>query len=144
MLLPYRGRFVVTTETLGRRSFKHSSIKVFRIKLKYIYKILPSPICFERLCMALQGKTSNYDTDVFTPLIGKIAQLSGKRYGDDPKVDVLFPRQNAGRYVSPNKVRKGPYRPSPRSYRACYRLLYDRQAELFTANVIDCRIACLL
>lgn len=35
---------------------------------------------FERLCMALQRKTSNYDTDVFTPLIEKVEQLSGLRY----------------------------------------------------------------
>ncbi len=35
---------------------------------------------FERLCMALQGKESNYDTDVFTPLISKIEELSGKKY----------------------------------------------------------------
>ncbi len=45
---------------------------------------------FERLCMALQGKRSNYDTDVFTPLINKIASLSGKRYGDDQKVDIAM------------------------------------------------------
>ncbi|MBS1572788.1 MAG: alanine--tRNA ligase, partial [Bacteroidetes bacterium] len=35
---------------------------------------------FERLCMALQGKTSNYDTDVFTPLIAKVEQVTGKKY----------------------------------------------------------------
>jgi len=35
---------------------------------------------FERLCMALQGKSSNYDTDVFTPLITKVEELSGKKY----------------------------------------------------------------
>lgn len=35
---------------------------------------------FERLCMALQGKTSNYDTDVFSPLINEISQLSGVQY----------------------------------------------------------------
>jgi alanyl-tRNA synthetase len=35
---------------------------------------------FERLCMALQGKTSNYDTDVFTPLIEKVAQITGLKY----------------------------------------------------------------
>lgn len=35
---------------------------------------------FERLCMALQGTTSNYDTDVFTPLIAKVEELSGKKY----------------------------------------------------------------
>ena len=35
---------------------------------------------FERLCMALQGKTSNYDTDVFTPLIVKVEQITGLKY----------------------------------------------------------------
>ena len=35
---------------------------------------------FERLCMALQGKSSNYDTDVFTPLIAKVEEISGKKY----------------------------------------------------------------
>ncbi len=35
---------------------------------------------FERLCMALQHKKSNYDTDVFTPLIQKVEELSGKKY----------------------------------------------------------------
>src|SRR5690606_34076549 len=37
---------------------------------------------FERLCMVLQGKQSNYDTDVFQPLIQAIAERSGKKYGD--------------------------------------------------------------
>lgn len=36
---------------------------------------------FERLCMAMQGKTSNYDTDVFTPLISAISKMSGRVYG---------------------------------------------------------------
>lgn len=35
---------------------------------------------FERLCMAMQGKTSNYDTDVFMPLIEKVQQISGFEY----------------------------------------------------------------
>ncbi|MEC5165778.1 alanyl-tRNA synthetase [Flavobacterium sp. PL11] len=35
---------------------------------------------FERLCMALQGVTSNYDTDVFTPLIEKVTQITGLKY----------------------------------------------------------------
>lgn len=35
---------------------------------------------FERLCMVLQGVQSNYDTDVFTPLIEKIESLTGKKY----------------------------------------------------------------
>ncbi len=45
---------------------------------------------FERLCMALQGKKSNYDTDVFQPTIGRIAALSGKKYGEDQKCDVAM------------------------------------------------------
>ncbi len=36
---------------------------------------------FERLCMAIQGKLSNYDTDVFSPFIKKVEELSGKMYG---------------------------------------------------------------
>ncbi|RZJ52606.1 MAG: alanine--tRNA ligase [Flavobacterium sp.] len=38
---------------------------------------------FERLCMALQEKTSNYDTDVFTPLIEKVEQITGLKYTSD-------------------------------------------------------------
>lgn len=45
---------------------------------------------FERLCMAVQGKTSNYDTDVFTPIIGEIARLSGIEYGHAPESDVAM------------------------------------------------------
>ena len=53
-------------------------------------KVIDTGMGFERLCMALQGKTSNYDTDVFTPLIGKIAQLSSKKYGENAKVDIAM------------------------------------------------------
>jgi len=53
-------------------------------------KVIDTGMGFERLCMALQGKTSNYDTDVFTPLINRIAMLSGKKYGNDPKVDIAM------------------------------------------------------
>ena len=42
---------------------------------------------FERLCMVLQGKTSNYDTDVFTPLIKEIETLTASRYGADENID---------------------------------------------------------
>jgi alanyl-tRNA synthetase len=45
---------------------------------------------FERLCMALQGKKSNYDTDVFQPIIQKIAGISGKAYGKNEKVDIAM------------------------------------------------------
>ncbi|MDE7369781.1 MAG: alanine--tRNA ligase, partial [Muribaculaceae bacterium] len=53
-------------------------------------KVIDTGMGFERLCMALQGKQSNYDTDVFTPLISKIAELSGKEYGKDKDVDVAM------------------------------------------------------
>jgi alanyl-tRNA synthetase len=43
---------------------------------------------FERLCMALQGKQSNYDTDVFTPLIDKVAGISGIKYGAEEATDI--------------------------------------------------------
>src|SRR5690606_21360380 len=36
---------------------------------------------FERICAVIQGKTSNYDTDVFTPVIRHIAKIAGKEYG---------------------------------------------------------------
>mgnify|MGYP001026329891 CR=1 FL=1 len=45
---------------------------------------------FERLCMAVQGKTSNYDTDVFTPIINRIAELSGIAYGAGNESDVAM------------------------------------------------------
>jgi alanyl-tRNA synthetase len=45
---------------------------------------------FERLCMAIQGKTSNYDTDVFSPLIEFIAIHANVKYGDDVKTDVAI------------------------------------------------------
>ena len=45
---------------------------------------------FERLCCALQGKESNYDTDVFSGLISKIAEISGHRYGENSQADVAM------------------------------------------------------
>ncbi len=45
---------------------------------------------FERLCMVLQGKKSNYDTDVFQPVIGAIGQRTGILYGEDPQKDVAM------------------------------------------------------
>ena len=45
---------------------------------------------FERLAMALQGKQSNYDTDVFTPLIQKICNITGFEYGKNEKVDIAL------------------------------------------------------
>ena len=45
---------------------------------------------FERLCMVLQNKTSNYDTDVFTPLIREIETITHKDYGKEDKIDVAI------------------------------------------------------
>ncbi|MTB49700.1 alanine--tRNA ligase [Lewinella sp. W8] len=49
---------------------------------------------FERLCMIMQGKTATYDTDVFTPILGEIERLTGKKYGGsyaaDAKADMAM------------------------------------------------------
>ena len=43
---------------------------------------------FERMCSLLQGAESNYETDVFQPLIGRIAELTGKEYGGEHRVSM--------------------------------------------------------
>ena len=45
---------------------------------------------FERLCMVLQGKATNYDTDVFSGLIGKLEEFSGHKYHESEKVEVAM------------------------------------------------------
>jgi alanyl-tRNA synthetase len=45
---------------------------------------------FERLCMVLQGKQSNYDTDIFQDIIKEIGALSGKKYGENEKADIAM------------------------------------------------------
>ena len=45
---------------------------------------------FERLCMAIQGKKSNYDTDVFRPLIEKLGTLTGAEYGKSDETDIAM------------------------------------------------------
>jgi len=45
---------------------------------------------FERLCAVLQGKKSNYDTDLFQTIIGEITKISGKKYGVDHPTDVAL------------------------------------------------------
>ena len=52
--------------------------------------VIDTGMGFERLCMAIQGKTSNYDTDVFTPIIQAISTLTGVNYGADTKSDVAM------------------------------------------------------
>ena len=60
-----------------------------------VLKILPNKhidtgMGFERLCMVLQGVQSNYDTDVFTPIIREIETITNKKYGKDKEVDVAI------------------------------------------------------
>lgn len=45
---------------------------------------------FERLCMALQGKQSNYDTDIFQPIIRRISEIAGINYGTNEKADIAM------------------------------------------------------
>ncbi|MDF0718007.1 alanine--tRNA ligase [Muricauda sp. 334s03] len=45
---------------------------------------------FERLCMVLQNKQSNYDTDVFTPLIREVEIITGKKYGANEETDIAI------------------------------------------------------
>ena len=45
---------------------------------------------FERLCMVLQSKTSNYDTDVFTPLISELERISSIKYGTEETTDIAI------------------------------------------------------
>ncbi len=54
------------------------------------HKHVDTGMGFERLCMALQGKTSNYDTDVFQPIIQQIAKMCGKNYGQSRESDVAL------------------------------------------------------
>lgn len=53
-------------------------------------RVIDTGMGFERLCMAMQGKRSNYDTDIFTPMIQAIATLTGIEYGADQKSDVAM------------------------------------------------------
>ena len=53
-------------------------------------KVIDTGMGFERLCMAMQGKTSNYDTDVFQPMIKAIAAMAGTEYGKDAQQDVAM------------------------------------------------------
>ena len=53
-------------------------------------KVIDTGMGFERLCMVMQGVRSNYDTDVFQPIIKRIGEYSGFTYGKDEKVDVAM------------------------------------------------------
>ena len=53
-------------------------------------KVIDTGMGFERLVRTLQGKTSNYDTDVFQPLIKVLGDLAGCKYGEDEKKDIAM------------------------------------------------------
>ncbi len=53
-------------------------------------KVIDTGMGFERLCMAVQGKTSNYDTDVFQTIIKALGALANTTYGDDTKKDIAM------------------------------------------------------
>jgi len=53
-------------------------------------KVIDTGMGFERLCMAVQGTQSNYDTDLFQTIIKKIGEVSDKKYGVDDKVDIAM------------------------------------------------------
>ncbi|MCH5310621.1 MAG: alanine--tRNA ligase [Prevotella sp.] len=57
---------------------------------KLSMNVVDTGMGFERLVRALQGKHSNYDTDVFQPVINEISRLSGKKYGESEEVDVAM------------------------------------------------------
>ena len=53
-------------------------------------KVIDTGMGFERLVRTLQGKTSNYDTDVFQPIIKAIGELTGLEYGKDEQIDIAM------------------------------------------------------
>lgn len=53
-------------------------------------KVIDTGMGFERLCMAVQGKLSNYDTDLFQPIIVKIGEITHSKYGQDSQKDIAM------------------------------------------------------
>ncbi len=53
-------------------------------------KVIDTGMGFERLVRTIQGKQSNYDTDVFQPMLNKIGQLTGAQYGNDENTDIAM------------------------------------------------------
>ena len=54
------------------------------------YNVIDTGMGFERLVRTMQGKQSNYDTDVFQPMLRKIGEICGVEYGKEEKVDVAM------------------------------------------------------
>jgi alanine--tRNA ligase len=53
-------------------------------------KVIDTGMGFERLCMSVQGKKSNYDTDVFTPIISEIGKISNVKYGESEQTNIAM------------------------------------------------------
>ena len=53
-------------------------------------KVIDTGMGFERLCMAIQGKISNYDTDVFQPIIKVLSDMAGIKYGESEQTDIAM------------------------------------------------------
>ncbi|VBB45844.1 Alanine--tRNA ligase [uncultured Paludibacter sp.] len=53
-------------------------------------KVIDTGMGFERLCMSVQGKISNYDTDIFQPIIKEIGKITNRTYGENEKTDVAM------------------------------------------------------
>ena len=53
-------------------------------------KVIDTGMGFERLCMSIQGKTSNYDTDIFQPIIKEIGKITNHAYGESEKTDIAM------------------------------------------------------
>ena len=57
---------------------------------RFLQRLLTPVWDSNAFCMALQGKTSNYDTDVFQPMLKAIAAMSGTEYGKDKQQDIAM------------------------------------------------------
>ena len=53
-------------------------------------KVIDTGMGFERLCMTIQGKTSNYDTDIFQPILKEIGKITDHTYGENEKTDIAM------------------------------------------------------
>ncbi|MCL1867518.1 MAG: alanine--tRNA ligase [Paludibacter sp.] len=53
-------------------------------------KVIDTGMGFERLCMAIENKTSNYDTDIFQPIISEIGKISDTKYGTNEQTDIAM------------------------------------------------------
>lgn len=65
---------------------RNSSGKLEQLPSKHV----DTGMGFERLVRVIQGKSSNYDTDVFAPLISEISSVSGFKYGENEKTDIAM------------------------------------------------------